>query len=171
MKLETPRTILRDLEAGDFEALFRLTGDADSLKYMGDGKPLTAETTRRWIAVSQENYAKLGYGALAVVDKASGLFAGIAGFIRSEDATPPDEGELIYALLPEYRGKGLATEISAALVEYGFRRLGFERVLATIDPANAPSVRVAEKLGFVLRETKPDEHGMETLFFWREHEP
>jgi len=171
MVIETMRAVLRTLTDEDFEPMFRLTGDADSLKYMGDGKPLTAEKTRRWIAVSQENYAKLGYGALAVVDKASGLFAGIAGFIRSEDATPPDEGEFIYALLPEYRGKGLATEIAAALVEYGFRQLGFERVLATIDPANIPSVRVAEKLGFVLHERKPDEHGMETLFFWREREP
>lgn len=171
MILETARIGLRYLAEDDFEPMFRLTGDADSLKYMGDGKPLTAEKTRRWIAVSQENYAKLGYGALAVIDRASGQFAGIAGFIRSEDATPPDEGEFIYALLPEYRGKGLATEIAAALVEYGFRRLGFKRVLATIDPANSASMRVVEKLGFVLHETKPDEHGMETLFFWREREP
>lgn len=168
MKLKTSRLTVRGLADNDFEALFRLTGDADSMQYVGDGLPITADATRRWIAVSQANYADHDYGAFAVVDNASGQFAGYAGFVHSADVSPPAEAELIYALLPEFRGRGLASELAAALVTHGFETFGFTRILATVDPANTASIRILEKSGFILHDTQPDEHGLETAFFWRE---
>lgn len=37
----------------------------------------------------------------------------------------------------------------AATIAYGFGVLGFRRLVATIDPGNAASIRVAEKAGMV----------------------
>ena len=48
--------------------------------------------------------------------------------------------------------------------------LGSPPAPVTIDPANTPSIRVAEKLGFALKETKPDEYGEMTLYLWKERE-
>jgi RimJ/RimL family protein N-acetyltransferase len=168
MIIETPHLFVRYLTLEDFGLLYRLTGDPESMLYVGDGKPLSVDDTHRWITVSEANYAAHGYGSFAVVEKASGLFAGYAGFVRSADVIPPDEAELIYAMLPEYRGHGLASEVAAALVDHGFVAFGLRRILATVDPLNAPSIRVIEKLGFVLSETRPDEFGLQTHYFWRE---
>lgn len=168
MVIETPRTILRHLEDSDLDAFASLTGDPDSMQYMGDGQPLTREVTQKWVETSRNAYGTRGYGCMAVIDKASGAFIGFAGYVGSESVTPPDEGEFIYALVPAARGRGLATEIAAALVDYGFTSLGFKRILLTVDPRNTASIHVIEKAGFTLVETKPDEHGMETRFYWRE---
>jgi RimJ/RimL family protein N-acetyltransferase len=63
---------------------------------------------------------------------------------------PPDDGEPIelgYGVHPDYRNRGYATEATQALVEWGLSQPGVGRVIAKCDPANAPSVRVLEKIG------------------------
>ncbi|MBM3184309.1 MAG: GNAT family N-acetyltransferase, partial [Chlamydiae bacterium] len=55
--------------------------------------------------------------------------------------------ELAYRFDPSYWGKGLAVEAAAAIVEYGFRELHLDQVIAIIDPQNKQSVRVAAKIG------------------------
>lgn len=170
MRIETARVVLRGMEPGDVDGLARLIGDAESMRYVGDGRPLGVDDARRWIEVSQANYADHGYGAFTVIENAGGRFAGYAGLVRSADVRPPDEAELIYGLLPAYRGKGLAGEVAAALVEHGFDAFGLRRILATIDPANTPSLRIVERLGFRLAETKPDENGQPTHYYWKERD-
>ena len=44
-------------------------------------------------------------------------------------------------------GRGLATEGGRAALEHAFGPLGLDRVISIIDPGNAASLRVAEKLG------------------------
>ena len=144
--------------------------DPDSMKYVGNNLPMPAHVTRAWIESSQKHHAAYGYGECAVLDRATGQFIGWAGVFRSRDIEQPDEVEISYGLVASHRGQGIATEITAALVEYAFGTLNMRRILATVDPANIASIRVAEKLGFVLKETKPDEYGEETLHLWKERE-
>jgi RimJ/RimL family protein N-acetyltransferase len=44
-------------------------------------------------------------------------------------------------------GRGYATEAARASVEYAFNELKQTRVISLIAPANAASIRVAERLG------------------------
>lgn len=53
-----------------------------------------------------------------------------------------------YQLGEEYNGQGLITEALQASNAYLFEALGFRRIEALIMPRNAPSIRVAQKLGF-----------------------
>ena len=168
MFVETRRTILRPLEPDDFDAMHALNSDADSMKYVGNNQPMPAHVTRAWIEASARHHAAYGYGECAVRDRASGEFIGWAGVFRSYDIKQPDEVEISYGLVPSRRGQGIASEIAAALVDYAFSTLRMRRILATIDPANIASIRVAKKLGFVLKETKPDEYGADTLYLWKE---
>jgi len=46
------------------------------------------------------------------------------------------------------QGKGLGTRFGVMLHAFAFRSLGMERVYASIIPANAPSLRLFEKLGY-----------------------
>ncbi len=56
--------------------------------------------------------------------------------------------EIGYTLAPDRQGKGLAAEAVSGVIDYLFSTLGKHRVLASIDPDNAPSLRLVEKLGF-----------------------
>jgi [ribosomal protein S5]-alanine N-acetyltransferase len=168
MLLETRRTILRPLHPSDFDAMHAFNSDADSMQYVGNNLPMPAHVTRAWIEASERHHAEYGYGECAVIDRATGQFIGWAGVFRSRDTKHTGEVEVSYGLVASHRGQGIATEIASALVDYAFETLNVRRILATIDPDNIASIRVAEKLGFVLKETKPDEHGFDTYFFWKE---
>jgi GNAT superfamily N-acetyltransferase/Fe-S-cluster containining protein len=63
---------------------------------------------------------------------------------------PPDpEGvvEIGYSILPAYQGRGLATEMTAALVQWAAEQ-GARLVQAQVKPVNTASIRVLERLGF-----------------------
>lgn len=58
------------------------------------------------------------------------------------------QAEIGYVLHPAFAGKGYATEATAAVVDLGFRNLGFHRIFARLDALNTGSARVMERLGF-----------------------
>jgi RimJ/RimL family protein N-acetyltransferase len=76
-----------------------------------------------------------------------------------------EEGlELVYFLSPEVQGRGLGTELVAALAAHGLTLT--PRLIATVHPDNARSFKVLEKAGFRLWKRETDEDG-ETVFFER----
>lgn len=78
---------------------------------------------------------------------------GDIGFIE-----PPDEEgnvEFGYSIVPEYRGKGYATEAARAMIEWAFKQPGVRRVTADCLNDNYPSIRVLEKAG--MRQIEPED--------------
>jgi RimJ/RimL family protein N-acetyltransferase len=59
----------------------------------------------------------------------------------------PRTYEIGWAFGQAHQGKGYATEAGRALVAHAFGSLGAHRVIATCQPENTASWRVAEKLG------------------------
>jgi RimJ/RimL family protein N-acetyltransferase len=86
----------------------------------------------------------LGFGPWLAVARRENVVVGSAGFVGK----PDERGsiELGYGIHAVFRNRGYATEASAALVGWGLVQHGVERVIASCDPDNAPSVRVLEKL-------------------------
>jgi RimJ/RimL family protein N-acetyltransferase len=82
---------------------------------------------------------------------------------------PSREGEggleIGYFVAADEVGKGYATEVAAVLTRVGFDCFGLDRVVIRVDPANATSDRVPEKLGFtreaMLRRRLPQKQGSE----------
>jgi len=70
-----------------------------------------------------------------------GRVVGKAGFFR-----PPEIG---YILHPDVWGHGLATEAVAAVLARLFQDTDHPAAKADVDPENAASIRLLEKLGFV----------------------
>lgn len=162
---ETLRLLVRHLEVADADDLYAVTSDAELMRHMGDGQPLSRELSDKWIDVSINNYATKGYGCSAVMDKRDGAFVGFCGLVRSEFAEPPDDAELIYALRKPYWGQGLATEVAAAMLAYGKASCKLKRIIATIDPANTASIHVARKIGFQHTKTVADSDGLPTHIY------
>lgn len=86
------------------------------------------------------------WGPWQVIERETGLLVGGVGF----KGAPDDEGvvEIGYGLAPVARGRGLAAEAVAALVEHA-RSRGVRAIRAEADAANEPSLGVLERTGFV----------------------
>jgi len=55
--------------------------------------------------------------------------------------------EIGYRYVPEAWGRGVATEAARAVLDHGFRGLGFDPIVAVAHPDNLASCRVLEKIG------------------------
>ena len=146
--LETERLALREWRPEDAEALFVMAGDAEVMRYVGDGKTWPLERVREWIGRLNESYRTRGFSRWAVVEKASGEAVGSCGF-----APLPWSGEIDFGYMfrRDRWGRGYASEITPAALSYGFERYGFVEVVASIAPENDASRGVLTKLGFVYR--------------------
>ena len=60
------------------------------------------------------------------------------------------EGVLGFYFAREFWGRGLATEAGRAFVNFGFDELKLTRIVTSVQVENAASIRVLEKLGFVI---------------------
>ncbi|MCL4878137.1 MAG: GNAT family N-acetyltransferase [Anaerolineae bacterium] len=160
---ETERLAVRHLETEDLDAFYAICGNAEVVRYMEDGKPLSRELTQKWIEVSQNNYRTKGYGCSAVIEKAAGDFIGFCGLVH----TPGVEGqiEVIYAFKPSVWGRGYATEVVRAMLDYGRHTLNLPRIVATIHPDNIASIHVAEKAGMIYEKDEVDDAGIPTRFY------
>ena len=70
-----------------------------------------------------------------------------------------------YALLPEFWGKGLATEATSAVRDYAFDSLEINKLISLVDTRNDRSIKVAQKVHDSL-EKKIIFFGRETLVYW-----
>lgn len=77
-----------------------------------------------------------------------------------------DAIDLGYRFLPEYWGKGLATEASLAILDYGFNTLNIETIIAIAMPENRASTRVMEKVGMRFDKLAPYDPGMEDVAWY-----
>jgi len=91
----------------------------------------------------------LGFGPWLAVSRDERVVVMNAGFLGKPGADA--DIELGYGTEPAHRNRGYATEAAAALAAWGLAQPGVERVVSRCDPANAPSLRVLEKAGFVRR--------------------
>jgi ribosomal-protein-alanine N-acetyltransferase len=160
--VETERLMLRHLRSEDLDEFYKICGDPEIMRYVGDGQPLSREQTRRWIEKSQENYRKYGFGCSAVVAKEDARLIGYCGLVNP---TTNGEAEIIYAFKKRYWGRGLASEAAKAMLDFGLKRRALRRVVATIDPGNRASIRIVEKCGMKYQGQRLDEHNLPEVVY------
>lgn len=160
--LETERLYLRELWLSDLDDLFAITGDPLIMRYVGDLQPYSREKTAQAIREAQASYQQHGFGGWAFIEKATGLFIGYGGLEYLPERTIP---EVFYIFPPSQWGKGLATEVAAAILDYGFKQLGIPAIGASFDPANQPSLRVASKVGLCFDYEGVDEFNLPTVYY------
>ncbi len=145
---ETTRLRLRAFEEGDAEAFYRLNSHPEVNRYTGEPPCESVAAARAGIR-SYPDWTQYGIGRWAAVYKATNEIIGFAGLKWLSDFGEVDLG---YRFLPQYWGRGLATEASVACLAYGFETLGLKRIVGYTDPENRASMRVLEKLGMVRKE-------------------
>lgn len=100
----------------------------------------------RWLEAAPDCIGWFAWYALAVGDEAAAPVLVASGGFKG----PPREGtaEVGFSVLPQFQGRGYATEIVGGLVRWALRQPGVARVVAETEWANPASVRVLRKVGF-----------------------
>lgn len=161
---ETPRLRARRIQPDDCDAMLAVYGDADAMRWVGDGRPLQAEQCEEWIGVTLRNYATRGYGMVAIVERASGETIGFCGLVHPGGQPG---AEIKYALRRDRWGHGFATEAAHALLSWGAAAFGLREVIATAAPENKASHHVLLKAGMRRGELRHNGDGSQTqLFVW-----
>ncbi|AXS39905.1 GNAT family N-acetyltransferase [Breoghania sp. L-A4] len=148
--LETDRLLLRAHRLDDFDVYAAMWRDPAVVRYFG-GAPLTRE--QAWLRFVRHAglWHHLGFGFFALEDKATGAFVGEAGVHElRRDIEPSVEGTLEagWGLVPAAHGRGLSEEAMRGVFMWAEKSLPPLRTTCIVDTGNAPSLRVAQKLGF-----------------------
>jgi RimJ/RimL family protein N-acetyltransferase len=148
--LETERLMLRPHEADDFPDCVAMWRDPQVIRYTIGSESPPPRTWQRLLAY-RGHWLLLGFGYWAVQSKATGRYIGELGFADfRRDFTPSIAGvpEIGWALATHAHGRGYATEALRRVVEWGDAHLSVERTVCIVHRDNAPSLRLAEKLGY-----------------------
>lgn len=149
--LVTDHLTLRGHTVADFEASAAMWADPSVVRYISS-TPSTREEAWGRLLRYAGLWALLGYGYWVVEETATGRFAGEVGFaeFRRDLRLPVPKGpEIGWALAPWAQGRGWAEEAVRAALAWGDRTWRSPRCICLIAPDNAPSVRLAQKTGFV----------------------
>lgn len=141
-EIETERMTLRPLAARDAAALHEIYTDAEAMRYWHT--PLHRSLSETETAVSR--IAAGPDRAWALVERGADSAIGYVYYLGH--TAPIGMG---YMLHRGCWGRGLMTEAVRGALEYGFDRLGLDRVELWIDAGNRASQGVAERTGFKRR--------------------
>lgn len=142
----TDRLVLRSVFDSDLGPLHDIVfSSPEVMSKAFAGKPLTINEATNFFATSFDqdgNGKQLGVLTL----KNSGTIIGFAGLLECSVLGQRDY-EIGFVLGRDYWGKGYASEIGHAQIEYGFELLGCSRLLALVVPKNKASISVLLKIG------------------------
>src|SRR5690349_5544655 len=129
---ETDRLLLRMFTPDDLDDLARIFAKPNVVKYLEvDTQPLSKKETQTALTSIIKHWKLNDFGRWAVISKESGDLMACAGFKSYEGLA-----ELFYLLDEPYWGKGLATEIARACLEFGFKDRSFNKIVAFTRPQN-----------------------------------
>ena len=156
----TPRVIIREFLPQEEDLLIGLLTDQ---RINADLPKRTEDQMREVFRETIADYLQgIKLTRWAIVDALNGDFIGLA--LLKYVADEPHKAELGYVLHLAHHGKGIATELSKALVVYGFEKAGLAEIFAVTTHRNIPSQNVLLKTGLVQGE-HVFRHDQELSFF------
>ncbi len=141
--LESKRLYLRKLTESDLPFLLSIDQDPEVMKYIGPIRN-EAEIKARLEITLNKYRSRPGYGRWMACKKSG---EEPIGWACLKDLDGSRMIELGYRLSLQEWGQGYATEISRALVKYGFTERNLEEIVAVTHPLNTASQKVLLKAG------------------------
>jgi RimJ/RimL family protein N-acetyltransferase len=162
--IETERLSLCELTADDAPFILELLNDSSFLRFIGDKGVRTLEDAREYIRKGPvDSYQRHGFGLYLVKLRDGEVPIGICGLVKRETLEDVDIG---FAFLPRFWSQGYALESASAVMTYGRRVIGLNRIVAITDPDNESSIRLLGKLGLRFdRMVQLPDHGGENKLF------
>lgn len=162
--IETERLRLRAITIDDTELMLAVWNDPAFIRNVMDRGIRTQEEAREALKDGAlKLFSDLGYGPYCMSLKSDNTMIGICGLFKRDNLDDPDIG---FAVLPDFCGKGYASEAAEAVVAYARNELGLGVLTAIVSPDNAASIGLIEKLGLTFESmiTMPDEEDSVRLY-------
>lgn len=142
---------LRALQQKDRAAVISMLGDSEVMRFLGPRRPLTEDEANSWFRSALDNPSRF---VIAHADTEE--FIGFCGIKEINGVL--DFG---YFIRSEFWGKGIATRACQLAVEKLATKMDLEAVQVFIAEDNVASQKVAEKLGWQVKQVgyKDGEHG------------
>ena len=143
--INTERLILRRFEYSDIDSMLR-NWIADEQTQWDYGEPFypTADAVRELLDTKYiASYSRDDYYRWAVIEKSSDECIGQIAFFKVDSNNR--HGEIEYVIGPEFQGNGYATEMTKAVIDFGFNEINFHRIEIDCRTVNEASRRVIEK--------------------------
>ncbi len=140
---ETHRLFHRAFTVDDAEAVFALNSNPEVMRFTAEPLLPSLDAAKQAIT-NYPDFDEVGYGRWACVLKETQTVIGFCGLKYLSDLDAVDVG---YRFLPQYGGRGLASEACIASLDFGFRTLCLDQIIGLVLPENAASIRVLEKAG------------------------
>ncbi|MBQ3163954.1 MAG: GNAT family N-acetyltransferase [Lachnospiraceae bacterium] len=153
MVIETERLILRDYNLEDFDALFEILSDAETMQHYP--KPYDEEMTKHWIEWNIQNYKEYGFGIWAVELKETGEFIGDCG-ITIQNIDGEFLPEIGYHIHKKYWRKGLGSEAARAVRDWAFENTKYDCLYSYMKYTNIGSFSTAIANGMKKVKEYPD---------------
>jgi RimJ/RimL family protein N-acetyltransferase len=145
--LHAPRVRLREFRVDDAPALYAVHSDPRVMRYWSFPAWTRAEQAQARVAHVLEQRARGEVFAWAIADPVDdGLIGSVAAFALDRIQL---RAEIGYSLHADWHGQGLAQEAVRAVLAFLIGEVGLARIEADVDPRNAASCRLLERLGFV----------------------
>ncbi|MGJ5832161.1 GNAT family N-acetyltransferase [Streptomyces ossamyceticus] len=144
-ELRTDRLLLRAWRESDLAPWAAMNADPEVRAYFPE--LLTTEQSDASVARFQADLDRRGWGWWAVEVRATGEFIGFCGLDPVEDDMPFTGVEAGWRLTRTAWGHGYATEAARAVLDFGFRRLALDEILAVTVATNLRSQAVMRRIG------------------------
>lgn len=149
---QTERLLVRTYDANDREDFFLLNGDPEVVRFIRPAQS-REECDQFLLDVMAAAIATPLFGRWAVQEKTTNAFVGSFAVIPVENS---DRMQLGYALLRPHWGKGYATELTAAGLDYVFTKTDLDIIYGYTEKPNIASQKVLLKSGFRFLEEKKE---------------
>ncbi len=156
--IETDRLLLTELSFAHSEGMFDLWSHPDVCRYSGVvtdydrieiPMPAASRAESDKIIDFWQRAAADGWGfRWALIDRSTKVFLGHIGFNSLGPVS-----EIAYHLLPAHWGKGIMSEAGQAAVSWAFKTTPDTTLEAFVDPDNAGSIALIERLGLRASDT------------------
>lgn len=149
--LSTQRLYMRPFKPEEYDLYKSMQSDPKVAATTSDGV-LPEEKIRAEFDRLQRDQQAKGFTQWAVFRKEDDAFIGRAGLDNRDydqfNTTGKKGVELRYALMGDFWGKGYATELAVALLDWAMEHIKPELFIAGCNPTYDPAVKLLRKLGF-----------------------
>jgi RimJ/RimL family protein N-acetyltransferase len=139
LHIETKRLLIRNFQKDDWEDVASYCTDAKVMKYIPMGV-LSLDEAKEFVSSDPDEETE----CYAIYEK---KLARVIGQIIYHPWFAESTWELGWIIHPHFQQQGYASEAARAVLAYGFQSQKLHRIVATCQPDNPPSWKVAEKIG------------------------
>ncbi len=146
--LLTDRLVLREITSEDAEFWIRNFSAPETVELTAFEPPAGLEAAKveieRYCARPLREGTGIRWGIALTGTKDLVGTLGYHNWVQGRER----HAQMGYDLLAEHRGQGIMAEAMRVVLAYGFKTMTLNRAEALVDPRNAPSIRLLERLGF-----------------------